>query len=314
MMAPEVRIRVDPEEAGTRLDSYLSRKLAVSRNKVRHWIKAGAVSVNSLDRKPSYAVAADDEIAVASPPDLPSHLEPEPIPLSILYEDEHLVVVDKPAGLIVHPGAGNRTGTLANALAYHFQQMSRADTLRPGIVHRLDKQTSGVLVVAKSDAVHEALAQQFKRRAVGKEYLALLFGRLEKKSGTIELPLGRDRRDRKKISPRSRKLRTAVTEYKVIRAFSEFTLVKATPQTGRTHQIRVHFSELGHPVAGDRMYGRGRLNHIRDDRARSLIRRMDRHFLHASSISFMHPETGGRVRLTSPLPNQLEQLLHALEE
>lgn len=314
MMDLEVRFQVDPMEAGERLDSYLSRKITVSRSKVRHWIETGAVRVNAIARKPSYAVAAHDEVFVSPPPEPPSNLAPEPIPLSILYEDEHLVVVDKPAGLIVHPGAGNRTGTMANALAYHFRQISRTDTMRPGIVHRLDKETSGALVVAKSDAVHDALAQQFKRRTVEKEYLALLSGRLEKKSGTIELSLGRDRQDRKKISPRSRKLRAAVTDYQIIRVFSEFTLVKALPQTGRTHQIRVHFAEIGHPVAGDRMYGRGRLNQILDERVRNLIRRMDRHFLHASALSFMHPITGIRVRFTSPLPSQLEQLLHALEK
>ena len=259
-------VTVSAEEAHQRLDLFLSRKLEqVSRSALQRWIESGHVTVEGERCKANYQVKAGEEIQIAPPPQEPLELVPEPIPLQIVYEDDVLVVVDKPAGMVVHPGAGNRQGTLANALLHHFQAISQVGTIRPGIVHRLDKATSGLMVVAKNDQAHEFLADQFKAREVEKRYRALVHGRLKEKEGTVDVSLGRDPRARTRMSTtRGRRSRSALTRYQVIRYYTNFTYVRASPLTGRTHQIRVHFQHLGHPVVGDETYGKKASSNLKD--------------------------------------------------
>jgi len=250
---------------------------------------------------------------IVPPPPEPVRMVPEAIPLKIVYEDGTLVVVDKPAGLVVHPGTGNRQGTLANALLYHFQSISRSDTIRPGIVHRLDKATSGLMVVAKNDQAHEFLARQFKARQVEKRYLALVYGCLKKARGVIDVSLGRDPFVRTKISTRSRRARKALTRYETIRDYRDFTYLRIFPHTGRTHQIRVHFQYLGHPVVGDETYGGKAIQRVKDPDLIEPIQALNRYFLHAYSLAFVHPDRGEKVGFEIPLPDELAELLRALK-
>ncbi len=309
-----IRLRVSSSDAGRRLDAYLSRRLSqFSRSRIRRWVDGNRVLVLGQGRKPSYRLRPGDEIRVDPPPPEPSHLTPEPIPLTVLHEDSCLLVVDKPAGQVVHPGAGNRSGTLANALAYHLEELSRQETVRPGIVHRLDKGTSGLLVVAKTEQVHDHLSGQFARREVKKRYLALVHGSVAKDRGEIDVSLGRHPRSRTRISTRTRKPRPALTRYRVLSRHPGFTCLSVAPHTGRTHQIRVHLTHLGHPVVGDGTYGGRRLRRLPDSIRASAMVRMGRHFLHAASLAFLHPGTGRRVRFESPLPPELEGVLGILE-
>jgi len=306
-------LEVTPQQAGHRLDVFLSHNMTgVSRTAVQEWIRTGAVLVNGKTAKPRYETRAGDVIEAVQPEPEPSFLVAEQIPLQIVYEDESLAVVDKPAGMVVHPGAGVKRGTLANALLYHFNEVSHALTERPGIVHRLDKDTSGLLVVARNEQVHDYLARQFQRREVDKHYLALVHGRLDQESDFIEVPLGRDFRSRTRISVRTRKPRAARTEYHVIRRFQDFTHVRVILHTGRTHQIRVHFQYLKHPVVGDRTYGAGTRALVKDAQLASIIERLDRHFLHAAHLAFTHPD-GRRLAFDSPLPLELAELMNRLE-
>ena len=309
-----IRLRVSSGDAGRRLDAYLSGRLSkFSRSSIRRWVEGNRVLVLGQSRKPSYLLRPGDEIQVDPPPPEPSHLKPEPIPLNVLHEDSCLLLVDKPAGLVVHPGAGNRSGTLANALAYHLEELSREETVRPGIVHRLDKGTSGLLVVAKTEQAHDLLSRQFARREVEKRYLALVHGSVEKDRGEIDVPIGRHPRSRTRISTRTRKPRPALTRYRVLSRHPGFTYVTVAPHTGRTHQIRVHLTHLGHPVVGDDTYGGRRLRQLPDSIRESDMVRMGRNFLHAASLAFVHPGTGRRVRFESPLPPELEAALAVLE-
>lgn len=309
-----IRLRVGATDAGRRLDAYLSRRLSRhSRTSIRRWVENNRVLVLGQGRKPSYLLRPGDEIRVDPPPPQPSGLTPEPIPLNVLHEDSCLLVVDKPAGQVVHPGAGNRSGTLANALAYHLEELSRQETVRPGIVHRLDKGTSGLLVVAKTEQVHDYLSGQFARREVRKRYLALVHGSMERDRGEIDVSLGRHPRSRTRISTRTRKPRPALTRYRVLSRHPGFTYLSVAPRTGRTHQIRVHLTHLGHPVVGDVTYGARRLRQLPDSIRASDMIRMGRHFLHAASLAFVHPNTGRRVRYESPLSPELEAVLALLE-
>ncbi len=306
-------VKVGAEEAHQRLDLFLSRKLEqFSRSALQRWIESGHVTVQGERCKANYQVKAGEEIQIAPPPQEPLELVPEPIPLQIVYEDDVLVVVDKPAGMVVHPGAGNRQGTLANALRHHFQSISQVGTIRPGIVHRLDKATSGLLVVAKNDQTHEFLADQFKAREVEKRYLALVHGCLKEKEGTVDVPLGRDPRARTRMSTRSRSSRSAITRYQVIRYYTNFTYVRVSPLTGRTHQIRVHFQHLGHPDVGYGTYGKKASSNLRDHGQAQAVRNLGRYFLHAVFLAFLHPDTKERVSFERPLPEELAQFLSAL--
>ncbi len=307
--------RIGPEHAGVRLDTFLASQIeGWSRARLQRLIENEDVLVNGKPSKASYKLREQDEIEVelsAPPTEL---FTPENIPLDIVYEDETLLVVTKPAGLVVHPAAGTPSGTLANALAYHFQQLPGGATgLRPGIVHRLDRDTSGLLVVAKTEAALENLSDQFRDRTVFKSYVALVHGRVVSNSGRIDQPLARDPSNRTRMAV-VRGGRNAVTLYRVRRSFQRFTLLDVELKTGRTHQIRVHLAWLKHPVVGDETYGAGRDNTIQDARLRAQIRNLNRHFLHAEKLAFTHPETQEFVKFESPLPAELSEVLLAADE
>ena len=286
-------------DAGRRLDHFLQRRLAdFSRARIQSWIKSGRVLINGEPGKPSALLRAADRVEV-EPADLPPlKAEPENLPVKILYEDAAVIAVDKPAGLTVHAGAGAHSGTLVNRLVHHFGSLSQiGGEMRPGIVHRLDKGTSGVLLVARTDAAHRALAAQFASRTVEKTYLALVEGRIAQDSGRITLPITRDPIRRTRMTARLGHGREALTEYRVIERFEKFTYLEVRIGTGRTHQIRAHFAAIGHPVAGDRLYG---------------AKAGDRIFLHAWRIAFTSPATGERVQVESPLPAELRRSLAGL--
>jgi 23S rRNA pseudouridine1911/1915/1917 synthase len=306
-------ISVNQVEAGVRLDAFLAAHVdGWSRARLQRLIEAGDVLVNSHVVKASYKVAAQDEVEVELTPAPASNFVPENIPLNIVFEDDYLIVVNKPAGLVVHPAAGVHSGTLANALAYHFQQLSNAGSMRPGIVHRLDKDTSGLLVVAKTESSHEHLADQFRAREVFKNYVALVYGVVKQASGRVEQPIARDPRNRTRMAivPGGR---GALSLYKVRRSYDSFTLLDVELKTGRTHQIRVHLASLKHPVVGDELYGSGRDNNLRDVQLRAAIRKLKRQFLHAEELGFRHPHTNEQMRFVAKLPNELNQLLAKLE-
>jgi len=303
--------QIGPEHAGTRLDIYLASQFeGWSRSRLQRLIENEDVLVNGKVAKPSYKLREHDEIEVeliAPPADF---FAPENIPIEIVYEDETLAVVNKPAGLVVHPAAGTPSGTLANALAYHFQQLPERG-VRPGIVHRLDRDTSGLLVVAKTEAALENLSDQFRDRTVFKSYVALVHGRVAANSGKIDQPLARDPSNRTRMAV-VRGGRNALTLYRVRRAFERFTLLDVELKTGRTHQIRVHLAWLKHPVVGDETYGGGRDNTIQDPQLRARVRNLKRHFLHAEKLGFMHPVKQEFMKFESPLPEELTDLLEAL--
>ena len=293
-------------DAGERLDLSLSAIADISRSQARRWIDEGLVRVNGDACRPSHRVQTGDLLEATAPEPLPSPLEPEPIPLSILYEDDDLIVVDKPAGLVVHPAPGHAGGTLVNALLHHCGLLAGiGGVLRPGIVHRLDKGTSGVLVVAKHDAAHRHLAAQFHDHTIEREYRALVRGLPGAEAGRIDRPVGRHRRDRKRMSVHASVARKARSAWRVLRRFraSERSWLEIRPETGRTHQIRVHLASIGLPIVGDPVYGRGRSG----DAA------LGRPALHAARLGFAHPRTGERLGYEAPLPEDLGGLLADLE-
>lgn len=306
-------LEVSESDVGTRLDAFLASQIdGWSRARLQRLIESGDVLVNSTQAKASYKVAAKDEIEVELASATVSNFTPENIPLEIIFEDDHLIVINKPAGLVVHPAAGIQSGTLANALAYHFQQLSNAGSIRPGIVHRLDKDTSGLLVAAKTESAHENLSDQFRAREVFKSYIALVYGVVKQASGRIEQPIARDPRNRTRMAIVAGG-RGALSLYKVHRSFDSFTLLDVELKTGRTHQIRVHLSWLKHPVVGDELYAGGRDNNVQDVQLRAQIRKLKRQFLHAEQLGFRHPQTGEQLRFVAPLPAPLSNLLEKLE-
>ena len=313
MQAKTIQLQVKEPETRKRLDVFLSHRFdRVSRSTIKKWISSGFVTVDGKPCKSKYLLKPGQTIDVNPPDPEPVKLIAEAIPLEIVYEDDILIVVNKPAGMVVHPGAGNRCGTLANALVHHFGQMAHSETLRPGIVHRLDKETSGLLVVAKNDHVHEQLSRQFKERRVSKIYWVLVYGHLKTRRGVVDVSLGRAPRVRTKISTRGHRLRQARTEYEVLHYYSDFTYVQAFPHTGRTHQIRVHFQHLGHPVVGDKTYGSKMIKRLESTILAAKVRNLGRHFLHASSLSFTHPGTQKEVLFQTPLPSNLDEFLSGL--
>jgi 23S rRNA pseudouridine1911/1915/1917 synthase len=301
---------VAPEEQGSRLDRFIATRLPeLSRTRVQELIDQGRVRVSGQTPRSSHRLSPGErvEVEVLARPSLDATAED--IPIELLYEDEDLVVVNKRAGMMVHAGAGETHGTLVNALLHRLGDLSEVGgAVRPGIVHRLDRGTSGVLVVARNDQAHRALADQFQERHVEKYYLALLHGTLRENSGSINLPISRDLVRRTRMTTRRREGREARTDWRVLLRFPGFTLVEARLHTGRTHQIRVHFSSLGHPVAGDVTYGAPRLPRIGNQR----IDELNRTFLHAARIVFAHPRTGKRTEVRAPLAPELQAYLHQL--
>jgi 23S rRNA pseudouridine1911/1915/1917 synthase len=293
--------------AGERLDRWLAARVPdVSRARLQTLIADGHVRVDGRARKPSHRVGAGERIEVDIPPLPAQELQPEPASLCIVHEDEHVLVVDKPAGLVVHPGAGHARGTLAAAVLAHSPGIAGVGgPRRPGVVHRLDKDTSGLLVVAKTQLAYESLTTQLAARTVQRVYLAVAHGRVTAASGVIDRPIGRDPRDRKRMAVRPLgQGRHAVTEFRVLERFRDFTYVEASLQTGRTHQIRVHLASSGHPIAGDDVYGARR--------RRPLPVSIDGLALHAASLAFVHPLTQARMEFGSPLPPRIERLLSHL--
>lgn len=308
-------LTVEDQAAGARLDSFLSSHLdQISRTRVQRAIEDGDILVNDRVVKASYRVRPGDQIEIDLPEPPPVKLTAEPIPLSVIYEDDDLIVVDKPAGLVVHPGAGIESGTLANALVHHFNELSgMAGRIRPGIVHRIDKETSGLLVVAKNDPTHENLSNQFRDRQVFKSYTALVYGNMSQVQGEIEARIGRSRNNRTRMAVlRGDAGRTAHTLFEVTARLSGFTLLTVQIKTGRTHQIRVHLAHIGHPLVGDSAYGGGRENSIRGSEIRRKVAGLGRHFLHSTRLAFNHPRTGERMEFASALPPDLAGFLDEL--
>ena len=301
-------------DAGQRLDTFLAAHIeGWSRARLQRLIEDADVLVNGLVAKSSYKLHANDQIEVELTPPPSTAFAPENIPLDIVFEDDDLIVVNKPAGMVVHPAAGADAGTLANALAYHFAQLSNtAGAARPGIVHRLDKGTSGLLVAAKTESAHENLADQFRSREVFKSYVALVHGHVEKKTDQIDQPIARDPRNRIRMAV-VRGGRPALSIYRVRKRFERFTLLEIELKTGRTHQIRVHLAWLKNPVVGDDVYGGGRDKTVNDAQVRAQISRLGRQFLHAEQLGFRHPRTGKEVRFSAQTPDDLRHLLEILK-
>lgn len=304
-----------PEDARVRVDQFLvSRYPGESRSQIQNWIRKGYVQVNGETVKTGHIVRAGDTVAVSLPQLPPADQPfPEDIPLEILYEDSDLAVINKPAGLVCHAGAGIRSGTLVNALLHRMGPLDAGDPARPGIVHRLDKKTSGVMLVVKNSRAHRILSQQFKNREVKKDYLALVYGVPSPSSGVIDLPIGRDPADRKKISARARHKRSALTRYRVQESFRSTSLLAVRIETGRTHQIRVHLAEKGHPVVGDSLYGKNRFRSLPLSLAEAAAN-LDRPFLHSHRIEFRQPLSGVTLSFTAPLPAELEEFLAAVRK
>jgi 23S rRNA pseudouridine1911/1915/1917 synthase len=325
--APSLVISVLKEHAGKRLDQFLASHLDVSRARVQQLISEQKILVNGNLNKASLKLHGDEQIQLLGRPERPPlRAIPEEIPLEILYEDDDLAIVNKPAGMMVHAGAGatddqRNRGTLVNALLHHFSTLSSVSgQIRPGIVHRLDKETSGLILVAKNDDSHRKLASQFARREVHKKYLALVQGWLKRESATITASISRDRVRRTRMTTRHKGGRDAVSHYKVIRRvdspFGKFTLLEVKIDTGRTHQIRVHLSSLGHPVVGDTLYGAASALHPHRGRAKPGTPgtiSLTRNFLHAAELQLQHPRSGTSIAMTSPLPQTLQTFLDLLE-
>jgi len=296
-----IELVVPKDDAKLRLDRVLAKQLPeYSRSRLQQLIGAGFVRVNGITMRPSQLVRAGDKIELTEPPVEKIENQPEPIPLEILFEDKDLIVINKPAGLVVHPGAGHRSGTLVNALLHHCPTLSGiGGKERPGIVHRLDKETSGCLVVAKNDVAHRELARQFAERTVEKIYLALVTGKLRKHSGVIDEKIGRHPVHRQRMSVASSRGRAAKTDYRVVRSGERASLIECRLHSGRTHQIRVHLHHLGHPVLGDKIY------------AARFAKDFARQMLHAWKLGFCHPRTGEWKNFEAPLPDDFEQAIVA---
>jgi 23S rRNA pseudouridine1911/1915/1917 synthase len=308
-----IDVRLQPEQAGWRLDRALAAAVpTMSRERLKALIRSGALETGEhAVRDPSAKVHGAETFRLSVPEPTPAHNEPQDIPLNILFEDEHLLVVDKPAGLVVHPAAGNRDGTLVNALLHHCggSLSGIGGVARPGIVHRIDKDTSGLLVVAKTDVAHEGLAKQFAAHSIERRYFAIVSGIPKASHGTVEAPLARSSANRKKIAiVKEGRGKRAVTHWKRLDVLKDAALVEARLETGRTHQVRVHLASIGHPLVGDQVYGRSGKTHGK------LLKELDFHrqALHAAELGFIHPVTKRRLSFSSPMPADMQELMRGL--
>ncbi len=318
------RFRVGVPSEGTRLDLFIASACSdLSRSRIQKLIAEGAVRLAGSSAKRAHVVRAGDEVEVEVPEPRTASIEPQDIPLSILFEDEHLIAIDKPPGIVVHPSPGHDSGTLVNALLHHVRDLSGiGGERRPGIVHRLDRDTSGVLLVAKTDRAHASLSRQMKKRSLRKEYLALVAGLPRVRKGEVALPVGRDPRDRKKmrafrnVETTPAGAREARTLYEIEREWPELrlTLLRCRLVTGRTHQIRVHLAAAGMPIVGDPVYGRPRYDRVRDPELSRRLSEFPRQALHAERIGLRHPESNEDLEIVAPVPADLSALIAAIEQ
>ncbi len=315
-----MQITIPSHQGKVRLDKFLAAQVAdISRAQLQILIKLGAITVNGVATKASHLVLPGEVIFIDFPEKPPVDLIPQELPLQIIFEDEYLAVVDKPAGLVVHPAYGHPDSTLANALLFHFKKISKTNAARPGIVHRLDKDTSGLLVVARDERTHAALSAQFKAKTTQREYLAIIWGVAKPKKGTISTFLTRSTKDRRKIVASQQRGKWAVTHYATEESFRTHSLLRLRLETGRTHQIRVHLAHLGHPVFGDPAY-EGRksqlqgLNMADQQFAAAWLERFPRQALHAHTLGFMHPASGESLCFRSALPADMKELIEALRQ
>ena len=302
----KIELLVMPEEAGIRIDRFLSNKLEeMSRSYLQKLLKDNLIYVNGGHIKSNYKVQPTDQIIIEIPEAETLDILPEDIPLDILYEDEDVLVVNKPKGMVVHPSAGHTSGTLVNAVLYHCQgNLSGINgVMRPGIVHRIDKDTTGALLICKNDNAHKDLAEQLKEHSIKRRYRAIVLGNIKEQEGTVEGPIGRHPIDRKKMAINHKNGKDAVTHYRVLERFGNFTYIECRLETGRTHQIRVHMTSIGHPLLGDEVYGSGKNPfHLQGQT------------LHAMVLGFVHPRTGEYMEFTAPLPEYFVKLLEELRK
>jgi 23S rRNA pseudouridine1911/1915/1917 synthase len=306
---PVQTIIVQPFDPGERVDTFLVARTGVTRSQIKKLLEKGDILVNENPVSPNYRSRAGDVISIRIAEKEDEGLVPEPIPVDILYRDEHLVVVNKPAGMIVYPAAGHSSGTLMNALSYRMTLAAMGGPLRPGVVHRLDKDTSGVMVVALDNKSYYDLVEQFRERTINRRYLALVYGDI-KEEGEILSKIGRSESDRKKMSTRVKKGKEAVTKWKVMRRFGKVALIGVKLGTGRTHQIRVHLSSIGYPVLGDKVYGKK----IEIEAGHGKKISFPRQMLHAELLGFKHPATGEYLDFSAPPPEDMAQKIRELEE
>lgn len=299
----ELVLTVESEFAGQRVDKYISDSIdmVVSRTQVQSWIKEGCVEVNGAVVKANYKTEENDRIIVRIPKPAEAEILPEDIPLEVVYEDSDVIVVNKPRGMVVHPSAGHYSGTLVNALLHHCTDLSGINgTLRPGIVHRIDKDTSGLLMAAKNDHAHQSLAGQLKEHSVTRKYIAVVHGVMQHELGTVDAPIGRDPHDRKLYAVTEKNSKHAVTHFTVLERLKEHTVLELKLETGRTHQIRVHMKYIGFPLVGDPAYGKSR------------DKEMKGQALHAAVLGFVHPSTGEYLEFSAPIPEDMKDLLERL--
>ena len=309
------KIIINKKEAGKRIDILAAEKTGITRSQIQKLIEKGSLTINSRPVSRNYRTKAGDVIEITITEEKTSELISEALPLEILYKDEYLAVVNKPSGMVVYPAAGHSRGTLMNALLYHCKKLANiGGPLRPGVVHRLDKDTSGVMVIALDDRAYYDLAGQFKQRTINRKYIALLYGNLREDKGVISLSIGRSESDRKKMSTRVKRGKEALTTWKVIERFHGAVLIEAKLKTGRTHQIRVHFASIGHPVLGDRTYGKKIEieTEIQKEAGKRKKISFPRQMLHAELLGFIHPVTGEYLEFKSPLPEDMEKRIREL--